>query len=41
MGFQRCILPKRNVKGISTEVSQKITIIGVEFVEEAVNAALR
>lgn len=41
MGFQRCIIPKRNVKGISEELRSKIRIQGVEFVEEAVNAVLR
>lgn len=41
MGFQRCIIPKRNVKGIAEDLLKKISIIGVEFVEEAVNAVLR
>ena len=41
MGFQRCIIPKRNLKGISDELRAKIRIQGVEFVEEAVNALLR
>jgi DNA repair protein RadA/Sms len=41
MGFQRCIIPKRNVKGISEEFRRKIKVQGVEFVEEAVNAVLR
>lgn len=41
MGFQRCIIPKRNVKGISNDISKKICIHGVEFVEEAINAVLR
>lgn len=36
MGFKRCLIPKRNVKGIPLEISQKIAIMGVEFVEEAV-----
>ena len=36
MGFRRCLIPKRNVKGIPPEISQKIGIMGVEFVEEAV-----
>lgn len=36
MGFRRCIIPKRNVKGLPTEIQQKIQIIGIEFVEEAV-----
>lgn len=41
MGFQRCIIPKRNVNGIAEELRKKIRIQGVEFVEEAVNAVLR
>lgn len=41
MGFKRCIIPKRNVKGISDDLVKKIQIHGVEFVEEAVNAVLR
>lgn len=36
MGFRCCLIPKRNLKGLSDEVRQKISIIGVEFVEEAV-----
>lgn len=41
MGFSRCIIPKRNLKGISEELRQKIRIQGVEFVEEAIDALLR
>lgn len=41
MGFKRCIIPKRNVKGIADDIRQKITIQGVEFVEEAVDALLK
>jgi DNA repair protein RadA/Sms len=41
MGFRRCIIPKRNLKGISEDLHQKIKIHGVEVVEEAVNALLR
>lgn len=41
MGFSRCIIPKRNLKGISEDLLQKIKIQGVEFVEEAVDALLR
>lgn len=36
MGFRRCLIPQRNVAGIPAEISQKIGITGVEFVEEAV-----
>lgn len=41
MGFQRCIIPKRNCKGIAEELKKKIHIHGVEFVEEAVHALLK
>lgn len=40
MGFRRCVLPKRNVKGISQEWHQKIQIIGVDFVEQAIDGLL-
>lgn len=40
MGFKRCILPKRNLKGISAELQKKIHLHGVELVEEAVEAAI-
>lgn len=36
MGFKRCLIPKRNIKGIPPEIASKIGIVGVEFVEEAV-----
>lgn len=41
MGFCRCIIPKRNLKGISDDLKQKIKIQGVEFVEEAIDILLR
>ncbi|MBA3957704.1 MAG: DNA repair protein RadA [Parachlamydiaceae bacterium] len=37
MGFRCCILPKRNLKGVSEELRQKIKLIGVEVVDEAVD----
>lgn len=40
MGFQRCLVPKRNLKGISEDLKHKIAVKGVEFVEEAVEALL-
>jgi len=40
MGFKRCIIPKRNEKSLSKEAREGIQIIGVDFVEEAINAAL-
>lgn len=41
MGFTRCIVPKRNLKGISEEVRRKITILGVDVVDEAVDALIQ
>jgi DNA repair protein RadA/Sms len=41
MGFKRCVLPKRNLKGLSSALAQKIELKGIEFVEEAVNALIR
>jgi DNA repair protein RadA/Sms len=40
MGFTRCIMPKRNVQGISKETRELINVMGVEMVEEAVNAII-
>ncbi len=36
MGFKRCIVPKRNLKGLSHELHAKIKIEGVDFVEQAI-----
>ena len=36
MGFSRCILPKRNCKGLAANYSQKIKLVGVELVDEAI-----
>lgn len=40
MGFKRCVIPKRNVRGISEELRKKIQIHPVELVEEAIDALL-
>lgn len=40
MGFKRCLIPKRNLKGISQEMSSKIKIDGVDLVEQAVETLL-
>lgn len=40
MGFKKCVIPRRNLKGISDEIRQKIEIKTVEVVEEAINALL-
>lgn len=36
MGFRRCVIPKRNLKGIPKETAHKIEIVGVDTVEEAI-----
>jgi DNA repair protein RadA/Sms len=36
MGFRRCILPKRNCKGLSGHYAEKIQSVGVELVDEAI-----
>lgn len=41
MGFSRCIIPKRNLKGIADNIRSKMTIIGVELVEEAIDALFK
>lgn len=41
MGFRRCIVPKHNMKGIGDEIRRKITLCGVEYVEEAIDVLLR
>ena len=41
MGFKQCVLPKRNLKGLSPSYSQKIKLIGIDLVEEAIRALIR
>lgn len=36
MGFKRCILPKRNCKGLALNYAEKIQLVGVELVDEAI-----
>lgn len=37
MGFEECILPKRNLSGLSKDLTSKIRLNGVEYVDEALN----
>ncbi|MCH9612953.1 MAG: DNA repair protein RadA [Chlamydiia bacterium] len=37
MGFTTCILPKKNLKGLSKSVQTNIKLIGVERIDEAIN----
>jgi DNA repair protein RadA/Sms len=41
MGFKRCVIPKRNLKGLSGIFKEKIDIVGIELVEEAVHALIK
>lgn len=36
MGFTRCLIPKRNLKGITDEIRSKIKILCADVVEEAI-----
>jgi DNA repair protein RadA/Sms len=36
MGFKKCILPKRNLKGLPQSLASKISLVGVEGVEDAI-----
>lgn len=39
MGFKKCILPKKNLKGLS-HMGEKIQLVGVELVDQAIQAIL-
>jgi DNA repair protein RadA/Sms len=40
MGFTRCVLPKKNIKGISSTLAEKIQLVGIEVVDEAIDFLL-
>ena len=40
MGFKKCILPQKNLKGLSQTFQEKIQLIGVDLVDAAIQAAL-
>lgn len=40
MGFKRCVLPKRNLKGISPNITEKIALVGAETVAQAIQHVL-
>ena len=40
MGFRKCILPRRNLKGISPQISEKISLVGVDLVDDAMQNVL-
>lgn len=37
MGFSQCVLPRRNLVGLSEELTKKILLLPVDYVEEAVH----
>jgi len=39
MGFKKCILPKKNCKSLPAGIYEKIQLVGVELVDEAIQAA--
>lgn len=41
MGFEQCLIPKRNMNGLSKELLSKIKIYPVELVEEAIDVLAR
>jgi DNA repair protein RadA/Sms len=41
MGFKNCVIPKRNLKGISEDIRSKIHLVGAEVVEEAIQQLIR
>lgn len=40
MGFKKCVIPQRNVSGLSAEIKSKITILGFDVVDDALMALL-
>jgi DNA repair protein RadA/Sms len=40
MGFQTCIIPKRNLKEISPDLLKKISVHGLEFVDQAMDVLI-
>lgn len=41
MGFAKCIIPRRNLKGLPKSLLEEIEIYSVEFVEEAIHALIK
>ncbi len=40
MGFTRCLIPSRNLKGLSEDLRKRISIQGVEYVDQAIEALI-
>jgi DNA repair protein RadA/Sms len=36
MGFKKCILPKKNLKGLSATIREKIECVGIDLVDQAI-----
>lgn len=41
MGFRRALVPKKNLKGVTQDIRTKLEIIGIDLVDEAIDATLR
>ena len=41
LGFKKCIIPKKNLAGLSSEIRKKIEVQGVGTIEEAIHALIR
>jgi DNA repair protein RadA/Sms len=41
MGFRKCLLPKKNLKGLSQDLFQKIALHGIDMVDEAIHECIR
>ncbi|MBS0627143.1 MAG: DNA repair protein RadA [Verrucomicrobia bacterium] len=41
LGFTKCILPKKNVASLSSELKNKMEIRGIETIEEAINELIQ
>jgi len=39
MGFRQCILPRKNLKGLSNNLTEKIKCIGIDLVDQAIQTA--
>ena len=40
LGFGRCLIPKHNLRGIPSDLSKSIELVGVDLVEEAINVLI-
>ncbi|MBY0530068.1 MAG: DNA repair protein RadA [Rhabdochlamydiaceae bacterium] len=41
MGFQKCVMPKRNLKGLSSDLLKQIGCVGIDLVEDAIHEVIR